>query len=92
MAMIKSYTDIEQSRKLAEFLPIESADMKEERHQYYYNEGYNAGSAKGYEQAIEKACEWLDNELPKYIMEGREGRPYISVALVDDLKKAMKGD
>lgn len=65
---------------------------QEERHQHYYNEGYNAGSAKGYEQAIKKACEWLDNELPKYIMEGREGRPYISVALVDDFKKAMKGD
>jgi len=27
MANIKSYTDIEQSRKLAEILPIESADM-----------------------------------------------------------------
>ena len=27
MAAIKSYTNIEQSRKLAEFLPIESADM-----------------------------------------------------------------
>ena len=27
MAPIKSYTDIEQSRKLAEILPIESADM-----------------------------------------------------------------
>ena len=27
MATIKSYTDIEQSRKLAETLPIESADM-----------------------------------------------------------------
>ena len=26
--MIKSYTDIEQSKKLAEILPIESADMK----------------------------------------------------------------
>jgi len=24
---MKSYTDIEQSKKLAEFLPIESADM-----------------------------------------------------------------
>ena len=46
MATIKSYTDIEQSRKLAEFLPLESADM------YWYiaikgnpkamlNEGYN---------------------------------------------------
>ena len=44
----------------------------------------------GYKEAIERACEWLDNELPKHIMAGREGRPYISVALVDDFKKAMK--
>ena len=28
MATIKSYTDIEQSRKLAEILPLESADMR----------------------------------------------------------------
>lgn len=28
MATIKSYTDISQSRKLAEILPIESADMR----------------------------------------------------------------
>jgi hypothetical protein len=27
MATIKSYTDIEQSRKLAKILPLESADM-----------------------------------------------------------------
>ena len=29
---MKSYTDIEQSKKLAEFLPIESADMLWEQH------------------------------------------------------------
>jgi len=28
MATIKSYTDIEQSKKLAEILPLESADMR----------------------------------------------------------------
>lgn len=28
MATIKSYTDLEQSKKLAEILPLESADMK----------------------------------------------------------------
>lgn len=28
MATIKSYTDLEQSKKLAEFLPLESADMR----------------------------------------------------------------
>ena len=32
MATIKSYTDIEQSRKLAEILPLESADMLWEQH------------------------------------------------------------
>ncbi len=37
MTTIKSYTDIEQSRKLAEFLPIESADMG-----LYYNSNPNA--------------------------------------------------
>lgn len=31
MEAIKSYTDLEQSKKLAEILPLESADM------YYYN-------------------------------------------------------
>lgn len=44
------------------------------------------------EELIDKAAEWLDNELPKYVMEGRESRPYISVALIDDFRKAMKGD
>ena len=34
MATIKAYTDIEQSRKLAKILPIESADM---RYQAYYD-------------------------------------------------------
>ena len=31
MSTIKSYTDLEQSKKLAEILPIESADMHYER-------------------------------------------------------------
>lgn len=34
MATIKSFTSVEQSRKLAEILPIESADM---RYQAYYD-------------------------------------------------------
>lgn len=32
MTTIKSYTDIEQSKKLAEILPIESADMHYDKH------------------------------------------------------------
>ncbi len=37
MATIKSYTDIEQSKKLAEILPLESADMG-----WYYSLNPNA--------------------------------------------------
>ena len=36
MATIKSYTDLEQSKKLAEILPLESADM------FYRNNGVDA--------------------------------------------------
>jgi len=39
MTTIKSYTDIEQSRKLAEFLPLESADGFWEYHDKWYSEG-----------------------------------------------------
>ena len=46
MATIKSYTDLEQSKKLAEILPIESADMywylaTKGNHKAMFNEGYN---------------------------------------------------
>ena len=39
MATIKSYTDLEQSKKLAEILPIESADMYYSKHpsENYYS-------------------------------------------------------
>ena len=46
MAVIKSFTSLEQSRKLAEILPIESADMywylaTKGNHKAMFNEGYN---------------------------------------------------
>ena len=44
MATIKSYTDLEQSRKLAEFLPLESADMC-----YRY---YSGGMITGYGDCV----------------------------------------
>ena len=52
MATIKSYTDIEQSRKLAEILPIESADM------YYH---YNRGVVKDYHEDIPKYIELINH-------------------------------
>lgn len=39
MAHIKSYTDIEQSKKLAEILPLENADGFWEYHDKWYSEG-----------------------------------------------------
>ena len=46
MATIKSYTDLEQSKKLAEILPLESADMywylaTKDNPRAMFNEGYN---------------------------------------------------
>ena len=39
---------------------------------------------------IEKVCKWIDDNIEKYILEGRNGKPYISVALTDDLRRAME--
>ena len=46
MAAIRSFTSLEQSRKLAEFLPLESADMcwylaTKDNPKAVFNEGYN---------------------------------------------------
>ena len=54
MAIIKSYTDLEQSRKLAEILPLESADM-------FYNEEQEDES---YLKDI------VDTEYPMILREG----------------------
>ena len=40
MATIKSYTSLEQSRKLAEFLPLDSADMHYNDWNYDFYDGY----------------------------------------------------
>lgn len=49
MATIKSYTDIEQSKKLAEILPLESADMH-----------YNNVSIKGINYVDEHRAELME--------------------------------
>lgn len=57
MATIKSYTDINQSKKLAEILPIESADM-------YYISGdkYDVNFGSG---VYEEIADWLDDGTPR---------------------------
>ena len=46
----------------------------------------------GYNEAVENVCKWLEENLDRFVFEGREGKPYISVALEGELRKAMKGE
>jgi len=64
--MIKSYTDLEQSKKLAEILPLESADM-------HYPDYYFDGNAKGpcntpYKEAIEDLLHVYINPKTKRLL------------------------
>ena len=57
MTTIKSYTDIEQSKKLAEILPLKSADM-------YYTSGdeYDVCFGSG---GYEEIADWYSDGTPK---------------------------
>lgn len=65
---------------------------QEERYKHYYNEGYNAGSVKGYEQAIKNACEWLHTALYLDHERSIEHRYATLEELLNDFRKAMKGE
>lgn len=62
----------------------------EERHQHYYNDGYNAGCVKGYEQgyedAINKACKWFEENVADIW-----NSPCNPDKIVELFRKAMKG-
>lgn len=57
MATIKSYTDIEQSKKLAKILPLESADMH-----------YNNASIKGKNYVDEYRAELMDYNTAQKVL------------------------
>ena len=57
MSTIKSYTDLEQSKKLAEILPLESADM------YYFLDPTPAGNI--YHLTVQRVNVGIKN-LPQY--------------------------
>lgn len=57
MATIKSYTDIEQSKKLAEILPLESADM-------FYISGDECDICFG-KGVYEEIADWICDGIPK---------------------------
>ena len=89
MATIKSYTDIEQSRKLVEILPLESADMK----WFFWKEeidapktptfGYSKTAAESYKdtEAVYLPC-WsfasLLGVLPDYTLQtNTDGKVFV---------------
>ena len=57
MATIKSYTDLEQSKKLANILPLESADMH-----------YNNASIKGINYVDEYRAELMDYNTAQKVL------------------------
>lgn len=62
MATIKSYTDLEQSKKLAEILPLESVDMW---YSYYGNSKYNPTIAyKGQQWFLCQIRNSLHDDIP----------------------------
>lgn len=100
MATIKSYTDLEQSKKLAEILPLESADMK----WFFWKEeidapktptfGYSKTVAESYKdtEAVYLAC-WslsaLFGVLPDYTLQTNTDG---TVFVVCESKKPMISD
>lgn len=86
MATIKSYTDLEQSKKLAEILPLESADMK----WFFWKEeidspktptfGYSKTVAESYKdtEAVYLAC-WSLSALLGVMPEIQGGKPVIAL-------------
>lgn len=78
MATIKSYTDIEQAKKLAEILPLESADM------YYFDD--NGGEPKfkvrngiTYYDIENCLCCWSLASLLGVLPEIQGGKPVIAL-------------
>ena len=60
------------------------------------NDGYKQGCVDGYKQAIEKACNWLDENLEYYLgdynlasHDFEENQPLYG-RLIDELRKHMK--
>ena len=61
MTTIKAITDLEQSKKLAEFLPIESADMMYHSFEYEYGNGAFIAVSKVITNGIENDNFYIDD-------------------------------
>ena len=84
---MKGYTDLEQSKKLAEILPLESADM------FYRDNGIDVKLMWEHNAHNVKYPCWslaaLLNVLPDYSL---QSNPNGTVFVVSDIKKPMMSD
>lgn len=55
-------------------------------------DAFEAGAEWADRTMIDRVCEWLDSNLERYVFEGINGKPYISIVLCDDLRNAMNSD
>lgn len=56
-------------------------------------QGYNAGCVKGYEESIDKACEWMDRYIDNYLFVDMEDAPGIRREdFINDFRQVMKGE
>lgn len=93
MATIRAYTTIEQSRKLAEILPIESADMC-----YYEYTSHIDGTPKiGYKEGITEGIPcWslasLLEQLPYELCDDDGNSSYLQINKEDDVYQLVYTD
>lgn len=92
---MKTITNEQMAKKIAE-----------ESKQYFYHDEYECGLAcakrmaklkdKQHEQEkqrwIDKAVEWVDNNVNHYIFENEHGETYIKYTFTEDFIKTMKGE
>lgn len=87
MATIKSYTDIEQSRKLAEILPLESADyhyIAQGEKSYFYPYSLSSDAVKDYDEEIKYIPCWSLAALLKIIPKRIKGYNVLRIDISED--------
>ena len=80
------YTRMEMLLSFLDTLEVKEVDSDK------CEDGYERGYERGYEQAIKKACEWIHTAIYLDYEYGIDHRYETLEDLLDDFKKAMKGD
>lgn len=77
------------------YLNLDSHHLEEKQHNNIYTDAFEAGAEWEHKRLVEKACEWLKENVSKYSyvikVEGTEYRKvHFTDSLVEDFHKAME--